>query len=68
MIASPPNDTHPKIEAMLIEGYRKMSASQKLERVLTTDPAMGVLRHVDAGYERAIDVARERGVHIPMLD
>jgi urocanate hydratase len=29
---------------------------------------MGVVRHVDAGYERAIDIARERGVHIPMLD
>ena len=43
-------------------------AKQKLERVLTTDPAMGVLRHVDAGYERAIEVARERGVHVPMLD
>jgi urocanate hydratase len=43
-------------------------AGQKLERVLTSDPGMGVVRHVDAGYERAIDVARERGVHIPMLD
>ena len=43
-------------------------AAEKLERVLTTDPAMGVIRHVDAGYERAIDVARERGVRIPMLD
>jgi len=43
-------------------------AAQKLERVLTTDPAMGVLRHVDAGYEHAIDVARERGVRVPMLD
>jgi len=42
-------------------------AAQKLERVLTTDPAMGVLRHVDAGYDRAIEVARERGVHVPML-
>jgi urocanate hydratase len=41
-------------------------AAQKLERVLTTDPAMGVLRHVDAGYERAIEVARERGIHVPM--
>ena len=37
-------------------------AAQKLERVLTTDPAMGVLRHVDAGYDSAIEVARERGV------
>ena len=43
-------------------------AAAKLERVLTTDPGMGVVRHVDAGYERAIEVARERGVHIPMLD
>lgn len=43
-------------------------AAQKLERVLTTDPAMGVLRHVDAGYDRAIEVARERGVRVPMLD
>ncbi len=41
-------------------------AAQKLERVLTTDPGMGVIRHADAGYERAIDVARERGVRIPM--
>ncbi|HEY3071472.1 MAG TPA: urocanate hydratase [Candidatus Limnocylindrales bacterium] len=42
-------------------------AGQKLDRVLTNDPGSGVMRHVDAGYERAIDVARERGVHIPML-
>jgi urocanate hydratase len=41
-------------------------AAQKLERVLTSDPGMGVIRHVDAGYERAIEVARERGVRIPM--
>jgi urocanate hydratase len=41
-------------------------AAQKLERVLTTDPGMGVIRHADAGYERAIEVARERGVRIPM--
>ncbi len=43
-------------------------AAQKLERVLTTDPGMGVARHVDAGYARAVDVARERGVRIPMLE
>jgi urocanate hydratase len=43
-------------------------AAQKLERVLTTDPGMGVIRHADAGYERAVDVARERGVRVPMLD
>jgi urocanate hydratase len=41
-------------------------AARKLERVLTNDPGTGVMRHADAGYERAIDVARERGVRIPM--
>lgn len=43
-------------------------AAQKLARVLTNDPGMGVIRHVDAGYDLALDVARERHVHIPMLD
>jgi urocanate hydratase len=42
-------------------------AAQKIERVLTNDPGTGVMRHVDAGYERAREVARERGVRIPML-
>ncbi|TDD07634.1 urocanate hydratase [Saccharopolyspora terrae] len=42
-------------------------AAQKLARVLTNDPAMGVLRHTDAGYERAASVARDRGIHIPTL-
>jgi urocanate hydratase len=41
-------------------------AAQKLERVLTSDPGMGVIRHVDAGYARAAEVARERGVRVPM--
>ncbi|MFT3876313.1 MAG: urocanate hydratase [Propioniciclava sp.] len=41
-------------------------AAQKLERLLTNDPAMGVFRHVDAGYQRAVDVAEERGVRVPM--
>ena len=40
----------------------------RLERVLTNDPGTGVMRHADAGYERARQVARERGVTIPMLD
>jgi urocanate hydratase len=43
-------------------------AAAKLDRVLTSDPGMGVARHADAGYERAIEVARQRGVHVPMLD
>src|SRR6516165_2582938 len=41
-------------------------AAQKLERVLTNDPGMGVIRHVDAGYEEAAEVAAERGVRVPM--
>jgi urocanate hydratase len=43
-------------------------AERRLQRVLTTDPGTGVMRHVDAGYERAADVARERGVRIPLLE
>ena len=43
-------------------------AGEKLDRVLTADPGMGVIRHADAGYERAIEVAAERGVHVPMPD
>jgi urocanate hydratase len=39
--------------------------AERLERVLTNDPAMGILRHADAGYETAQRVARERGVHLP---
>jgi urocanate hydratase len=42
-------------------------AARRLERVLTTDPGMGVARHVDAGYPEAIEFARERGIKIPML-
>jgi urocanate hydratase len=43
-------------------------AAQKLARVLTNDPGMGVIRHVDAGYEHAHEVAIEKGVHVPMLN
>jgi urocanate hydratase len=42
-------------------------AAARLERVLDTDPGMGVVRHADAGYEDAIEVARERGIRMPML-
>ncbi len=41
------------------------SAARRLERVLTADPAMGIFRHVDAGYDRAVEVGRERGVKLP---
>ena len=41
-------------------------AAQKIDRVLTNDPGMGVIRHFDAGYDRAAEVAKERGVRVPM--
>ncbi len=43
------------------------AAAKRLERVLTSDPGMGVIRHADAGYEEAINCANERGVHVPHL-
>jgi urocanate hydratase len=43
-------------------------AGEKIRRVLTNDPGTGVIRHVDAGYDIAKNVARERHVHVPMLD
>jgi urocanate hydratase len=41
--------------------------AQRIERVLTTDPGMGILRHVDAGYDEAKQFAREHDVNVPML-
>jgi urocanate hydratase len=41
-------------------------AAEKLERVLTNDPGTGVMRHVDAGYEHAAEIARDRGLTVPM--
>jgi urocanate hydratase len=43
-------------------------AAQKIERVLTNDPGMGVIRHVDAGYDRAVEVAAQRDVRVPMAE
>ncbi|WP_031546785.1 urocanate hydratase [Salinicoccus luteus] len=43
------------------------NAQRRLERVLTSDPGMGVARHADAGYDIAVDTAKEKGVNIPML-
>ncbi len=42
--------------------------AQRLERVLTSDPGMGVIRHVDAGYDLAIKTAKEKGIRVPMLE
>jgi urocanate hydratase len=43
-------------------------AAAKIERVLTNDPGMGVIRHVDAGYDRAVEIAEARGVRVPMRE
>jgi urocanate hydratase len=43
-------------------------AAHRASLVLRNDPGTGVMRHADAGYERAVEVARERGVRLPMLD
>jgi urocanate hydratase len=53
---------------MVIVADGTPEAAARLERVLTTDPGMGIARHVDAGYPEAIAAARQRGVRIPMLD
>jgi urocanate hydratase len=53
---------------MVIVADGTEQASKRLERVLTCDPGMGVIRHVDAGYPEAVDVAKRRGVRIPMQE
>jgi urocanate hydratase len=52
---------------MVIVADGTKEAGERLERVLTTDPGMGIVRHVDAGYEIEEETAREKGVNIPML-
>ena len=52
---------------MVIVADGSERADERLKRVLTTDPGMGVVRHADAGYEIAIETAKEKGVDIPML-
>mgnify|MGYP003287735764 CR=1 FL=1 len=50
-----------------VEVAERVGSAEKLERVLTADPGMGVIRHADAGYPEAIATARERSVHVPHL-
>ena len=52
---------------MVIVADGTRDADEKLQRVLTCDPGMGIVRHADAGYPEAIAAARARGVAIPML-
>ena len=53
---------------MVVVADGTAEADWRLSRVLTTDPGMGVVRHADAGYQKARRVARERGINMPMLD
>jgi len=53
---------------MVVVADGSEQAAERLERVLTCDPGLGVVRHADAGYEAARRVARERGIEMPMLD
>ena len=53
---------------MVVVADGTQEAARKLQRVLTNDPGTGVMRHADAGYDRAIEVADERGIRIPMRD
>jgi urocanate hydratase len=53
---------------MVVVADGSAQAAERLERVLTCDPGLGVVRHADAGYEAARRVARERGIRMPMLD
>jgi urocanate hydratase len=52
---------------MVIVADGSEEASRRLERVLTTDPGMGIARHADAGYDQAIEAAKRHGLNIPML-
>ncbi len=53
---------------MVVVADGTADAAERLERVLTTDPATGVLRHADAGYSEALETARESGLRLPTLE
>jgi urocanate hydratase len=52
-------------QVIVADGSKEME--KRLDRVLTNDPGIGIARHVDAGYEEAIEIARKKGLRIPML-
>jgi urocanate hydratase len=51
---------------MVVVADGSENAAERLDRVLTTDPGTGVIRHADAGYDRALQIAHDRGIRIPM--
>jgi len=52
---------------MVIVADGEESTAKRLERVLTVDPGLGVVRHADAGYPEAIQCAKEKGIKIPLI-
>ena len=58
--------THAEVHEAVVVADGTDSCDGRLERVLTSDPGLGVIRHADAGYTRATEVARERGIQMPM--
>lgn len=52
---------------MVIVADGTKEADIRIQRVLTTDPGMGIVRHADAGYDLAVNAAKEKGIHMPML-
>jgi urocanate hydratase len=52
---------------MVVVADGTTAGGRRLERVLTTDPGTGVMRHADAGYDVALETARTRGLDLPML-
>ena len=50
---------------LVADGTKEME--KRLERVLTTDPGIGIVRHADAGYTRAVEMAKKKGIKMPML-
>src|SRR5437660_1620864 len=53
---------------MVVLADGKIDSARRLERVLTTDPGMGEIRHADAGYDEALAAAKERGIRLPWLE
>ena len=70
MAVHPASSLSQEIASGIARVRRRMiaEADRRLERVLTSDPGMGVLRHVDAGYDAAVKCAEERGVRVPGLN
>ena len=64
---TPPAQVGARVIGMVIVADGTDDAARRLERVLWNDPGTGVMRHADAGYDIAVDCAREQGLDLPMV-